>query len=131
MDTPQSLQIFVFYYFSRGFGLRGRQEHKQMKFGVVEIKKTTDDSEYLELLERNSKTMDSSKKKDFRPTRQIIYSTGEEDDPIAVFKKFIAKRPPQTKDADYPMYLTPIPQDRLKENCEIWYYRTPMGSDGP
>ena len=38
-ETPQSLQFSIFYNFSRGFGLRGRQDHKLMKMGDIEIKK--------------------------------------------------------------------------------------------
>ena len=59
-DTPHSLQFSLFYHFSRGFGLRSRQDHKLMKLG--EIKRTSDNVRYLELKERNSKTMDGSKK---------------------------------------------------------------------
>ena len=125
-DTPHSLQFSLFYNFSRGFGLRGRQDHKLMKLGDIERKRTSDNVRYLELKERNSKTMDGSKKDDFRRTKQIIYSTGEVNDPVELFDKFISKRPLESLTDESPLYLTPIPVKRIKNN-ECWYYNTPMG----
>ena len=30
-DTPWSLQFTVFYHFTKGFGMRGRDEHRQLR----------------------------------------------------------------------------------------------------
>ena len=70
--------------------------------------------------------MDGSKKDNFKQTKQIIYSTGEDDDPVALYDKFMSKRPLETLTADSPLYLTPIPVKRIvNKNC--WYYKIPMG----
>ena len=65
-NSPSSLQFSIFYYFTKGFGLRGRQEHRQLKFGDISLKETSSGQKYLEFGERDSKTMDGSKTTDYR-----------------------------------------------------------------
>ena len=37
-DSPSVLQFTIFYFFTKGFGIRGRHEHHQLKFGDISIK---------------------------------------------------------------------------------------------
>ena len=128
IETPESLQFSVYYYFSKGFGLRGRDEHRQMKFGDVSVKNMNDGTKYLELKERKSKTMDGSKVNDHRQTRPKIFETdGSEMDPVKIFIEFTSRRPASAKSEESPMYLQPIQESKIKD--EIWYHATPMGKN--
>ena len=126
-DTPTELQFSIFYAFTKGFGLRGRDEHRNMRFGDVQVKTTTDGVQFLELSERNSKTMDGTKKDDYRQTTPKIFATKTINCPVELFGKFIERRPACTLLPDSPMYLTPIPQSRIGKETSVWYYRSPMG----
>ena len=53
-SSPRRLQMTLFYVFGKGFGLRGRDEHRSMHFEDVIIEKTTNNQEYLFFQERNS-----------------------------------------------------------------------------
>lgn len=127
-STPKSLQFTLFYFFSKAFGLRGRQEHRLLKLGDLALRKTADDIEFIEMLERNSKTMDGSKKNDHRSVTPKLFAPSNTHcqlDPIKLFKLFLSKRPAEANLPDSPFYLTCIPEARIKNN--IWYYKTPMG----
>ena len=98
-----------------------------MKFGDIELRKDTN-GEYLELKERNSKTLDGSKPNDYRATRPKIYSIDDSElCPVKLFKKFIDKRPLASLQLDSPFYLTPIPLSRFEQQDDQWYYNQPMG----
>lgn len=126
-SNPVSLQFSLFYFFTKGFGLRGRQDQRNMKFGDITIGKSSDGEEYLELRERNSKMLDGSKPNDCRKSRQKIFAKTDSNlCPVRLFKLFTQKRPYETLDPDHAFFLTPIPEKRLKPDS-IWYYATPMG----
>ena len=128
-DYPRSLQLAMFINFGKGFGLRGRDEHRNLRFGDVTVNTTSDGKKYLEMRERNSKTMDGSKNNDYRKTRPRIFSTdGSATDPVNIFQKFSSKRPAEAMAEDSPMYLTPKPAARL-DLTSPWYYKTPMGKN--
>ena len=126
-ESPFSLQFTIFYQFTKGFGLRGRDEHRSMRFGDVSVKKTTAGKKFLELAERNSKTMDGTKRHDMRDTTPKIFETGTEKCPVKMFEKFVERRPIAAISPDYPMYITPIPTERLRPHEKVWYYKCPMG----
>lgn len=128
-SSPRVLQTTLFYLFGKGFGLRGRDEHRSMQFGDVIIERTSSNQEYLLFQERNSKTMDGTKRDDFRPVRPKIFSTGGgQFDPVRLFRLYCKKRPAGALFPSFPMYLTPIPEDRLQKDGP-WYYQVPMGKN--
>jgi len=80
------------------------------------------------MLEQASKTMDGSKKNHHRQTTPNIFATdGSDSDPVTMFKIFVNKRPTQANSPNHPFYLTPIPQKRIKNKEDKWYYQAPMG----
>ena len=84
-QNPISLQNTIFFQFCKGFGLHGRDEHRQMRFGDVIIKESNKGQKFLELTELQSKTMDRSRVADCRQTRQKIFSTDNaENDPVNI-----------------------------------------------
>ena len=90
-DTPTSLQFSLFYFFSKGFGLRGRNEHRQLCIGDVQLKSTGDGTEYLEMLERSSKTMDGSKKMIIGKQRQIFLQPTAVTVTLSLCSRFLSK----------------------------------------
>ena len=127
-NSPSSLQFSIFYYFTKGFGLRGRQEHRQLKFGDISLKETSSGQKYLEFGERDSKTMDGSKTTDYRKVTPKIFSTEDELDVVKLYELFCEKRPADMNVPDAPFYLTCVPQNRLHDGS-AWYYCSPMGAN--
>lgn len=129
--SPRALLTTIFYTFGKGFGLRGRDEHRNMRFQDVEIKTANNGKEFLLFKERNSKTMDGTKRDDYRPVRPKIFATDEtEFDPIRLFKLFISKRPTEACAENSPMYLTPITDAKFQKQPDgPWYLKTAMGKN--
>ena len=122
MKSPGSLQLSVFYHLGKLFGLRGRDEPRNIKYGDVVLRQSGDGTEYLELHERASKTMDGSGKDDYRSTVPRLFAVDgpAEKCPVALFKEFCRRRPEGMTQPDSPMYLTVIPEKRLLQNSLIW-----------
>ena len=58
-----------------------------------------------------------------------IFSNGKQDytDIVHIFRLFTSHRPDSMKNEDSPFYLTPIQENKLSKNKNVWYYPTPMG----
>ena len=108
-DKAWNTQFTLWYYFTKCFGLRGRDEHHQLKFGDIELVTTMQVRKYLAFNERTTKTRDGANADDRRETKPKLYSTGSDRDPVALFEKFVAKRPTSINTPDSPFYLTVIP----------------------
>jgi hypothetical protein len=62
-SSPRTLIFSVWYYFTKCFGLRGRNEHRQLLLGDVVLKKDpVNGREFLEYSERMTKTRDGTGK---------------------------------------------------------------------
>lgn len=60
--NPTAITNTLWLNFTMNFGLRGRQEHTQMQWGDVTLKKTTEGLQYLEFSsERLTKTRQGQK----------------------------------------------------------------------
>ena len=73
--------------------------------------------------------MDGTKKNDMRQTTPKLFETGTEMCPVSLFNDYIERRPATAISPESPMYLTPIPDQRLRKDQadQVWYYRSPMG----
>lgn len=68
--SPKSLLNTIFFYFTIGFGFRGCNENKQLKWGDITLKEANDGTEYLDFQERLTKTrngMQGSTVRHFHP----------------------------------------------------------------
>ena len=74
MKNPGSLQLSVFYHLGKLFGLRGKDDPRIIKYGDVVPRQSGDGTEYLELHERASTTMDGSGKEDFKSTVPSLFA---------------------------------------------------------
>ena len=67
------------------FGLRKCQEHRDMKWGDVELKIAADGLEYLEYSERQTKTRTGSQSKDTRAVKPKMFAVrGSEREPRTI-----------------------------------------------
>ena len=64
-STPRIIQFTLWFFFTKVFGLRGRDGHRQLKYGDVTLRTTLKGREYLEYAERESKTRDRTKPNDY------------------------------------------------------------------
>ena len=84
-----------------------------------------DGTRYLEYCERNSKTMDGTKKDDYRETVPRIYSNPDRD-MLYYYDLFVTKRPKDTCQPDSPFFIKPLLHHTLKSSDKICYYKTPI-----
>ena len=122
VENPEGLQFGVFYFLGKYFALRGREEHRSLRFGDVVKRKDSSGEEFLEYHERASKTLDGTGKTDFRQTTPRAYAvqSNPERDPVHFYNEFVKHRPKSMLTEDAPMYLTSIPTKRLKPDDETW-----------
>lgn len=102
-DTPLSLQNAIWWR-NIIFGLRGRQEHRDMRWGDVVIQTDTDGQQYIQYHERDTKTRKGPR--DERAFAPRIYATPNQPDrcPVNMFIIFTRKRPVSMMNADSPFY---------------------------
>ena len=124
-DKAWNTEFTLWYHFTKFFGLRGRDEHRQLKFGDIELVTTMQSRKYLAFNERTTKTQDGVNADDRRETKPKLNSTGSDRDPVAVFGKFVAKRPTSMNTPDSPFYLTVIRGHTTAK--EEWFDPKPMG----
>ncbi|VDI15478.1 Hypothetical predicted protein [Mytilus galloprovincialis] len=126
--TPRILIFSLWYYFTKCFGLRGRNEHRQLQLGDILMKKDpVDNRQYLEFSERLTKTRDGTKGKENRKVKPRMYENKSDRCPIRLFKAYLLRRPENVMEPESPFYLTCIPMERVESM--IWYYARPMGEN--
>ena len=118
--NPKSLQFTIFFLVGKRLGFRGRESFKQILFGDLELKEDSCGRFYLEYSERATKTRDGTDvHHHYRDTAPRIYEdkTLGNRDPIILYKEYISRRPLTSNLAESPLFLTPIPENRLLPEC--------------
>ena len=89
------------------FGLRGCQEHSDMRWGDVGRKETAaDGTTLLEYNERQTKTRTGADPKDFRIVKPKLFAVVDSEiDPVRAYDLCASKRPDDLKTPDSPFYL--------------------------
>ena len=85
------------------FGLRGCQEHRDMRWGDVGRKETAADGKtFLEYTdERQTKTRTGADPKDSRTVKRKMFAViGSERDPVRAYDLYASKRPDDLKTPD-------------------------------
>jgi len=104
------------------FGLRGRQEHHQMKVEDFLLERDDDGNEFLTFAEGLTKTRQGGLNVKPRLVKPKMFSTGDEERcPIKVFKLYLAKRPTEIKTSGHFTFLV---IDKPVSNA--WYKKTPL-----
>ena len=111
------------------FGLRGCQEHRDMKWGDIQLKTSADGVEFLQYTERQTKTRTGAESKDIRAVKPKMFSVpGSDRDPVQAYHLYASNRPEQMKSADSPFYLA-INYIRVANSSKPWFKAAPMGSN--
>ena len=90
------------------FGLRGREEHRQMTWGNVQLYMEADETEYLEYSERQTKTRTGAEPRNVRAVKPKVFGAPNgppERDPVAVYEIYSEKRSDAMNKPDGPYYL--------------------------
>ncbi|VDI22743.1 Hypothetical predicted protein [Mytilus galloprovincialis] len=126
--TPRILIFSLWYYFTKCFGLRGRNEHRQLQLEDILMKKDPlDNRQYLEFSDRLTKTRDGTKGKENRKVKPRLYENKSDRCPLRLFKAYLIRRPENVMEPESPFYLTCIPMERVESM--IWYYARPIGEN--
>lgn len=123
-ETPEALTSTMWWLLTQHFGLRGRQEHHDMKIEDFQLSKDDNGVEFLQFAEGITKTRQGGlhfKNRDFQPR---MFAVGGDRCPVAIFKQFVNHRPPTLKKAGS-FYLS-IKTNR-KPDDSVWFKVQPMG----
>ena len=124
--TPEALVNTMWWLLIQHFGLRGRQEHHDMKVDDFQLCKDDNGVEFVQFTEGLAKTRQGglhTKHRDFQPR---MFAVGGERCPVALFKQFVSRRPQNLKTTG-PFYLS-IKTNR-KPDDNVWFKVQPMGEN--
>ena len=121
-NSPYSVVNTLWWQFTLHFGLRGRQEHHNMRMEHFEIKSDDNGVEYVTYAEGITKTRQSGLREKTRDVQPKMFATGMARCPVALFKFYRSKRPVELTN-EGPFYLTVI----TNPSTDIWYKKVPMG----
>ena len=125
MDNPATLTNLVWYNNSMYFGLRGFQEHYDLKWSDVTLNETSDGKQFLEYGERKSKTRTGESSSNDRKINPKAYATNTETCPVRAYLAYKEHRPLEMQNDDSPFYLAII----YKPRSNLWYKNSRMGQN--
>ena len=133
-NSSQALINTLWYNNCLHFGLRGRKEQRDLKWGDVVLKKDTEGKEYLEFnTERQTKTRTGENPMNRRSVKPLMYenlSAGPERNLVFLYKLYKAKRPDSYMDNSAPFYLG-INHTNASKKADLpgvkWFKPQPMG----
>ncbi|XP_015773759.1 PREDICTED: zinc finger MYM-type protein 2-like [Acropora digitifera] len=128
ISNAEALLNTMWFMNTKQFGLRGCDEHRRMKWGGIQLLRDVNGAEYLEFLERQTKTRTGAEPRNVRAVKPKAYSFANGSpnrDPLFVYKVYTEKRPSSMTDSDSPFYLgvnhTKNPTEKL------WFKASAMG----
>ena len=126
--TPLGLLRVLFFYLSLNFGMRSGQEHRDLRLGDIKLLEDHNGREFLAYSERQTKTRTGADPKNTRKCVPQLWSqpTMGERDPVAVYKKYLEKRPQTTLTPDSPFYLSVIYRQHY-DGPAPWFKDLPVG----
>lgn len=122
--TPEALVNTMWWLLTQHFGLRGRQEHRDMAMDDFQLCKDDNGVEFVQYTEGQTKTRQGglhTKTRDFQPR---MFAVGGERCPVALFKQFVSRRPQNLKTTGA-FYLS-IKTNR-KPDDNLWFKAQAMG----
>ena len=123
-ETPRSVLNTLFWQFGAHFGMRGRQEHHDMKVEHFVVKFDDERRECVSFAEGITKTRQSGLREKTRDAQPIMYANGSPRCPVALFKFYLSKRPVQVR-YQGPFYLAA--KNNVNAHDEIWYKTNLVG----
>ena len=128
-DNPYSLYYLVFFLVTQHMGMRGRQEHHQIRVEDLRIVRDVDgDVTYIEWIEGPTKTRQDGLKKRPQSDTKKIFNHGGPRCPVAAILKLLSKRP-ESLISSGPLYLTPLRKERQWCEATVWYACSSVGAN--
>ena len=125
--TPRALLNTMWWLLTLhlAIGLRGRQEHHQMKVEDFTLQRDDDDNEFFTFAVGPTKTRQGGLIAKIRLVTPKMFATGNEEGcPAMLFKRNLCKRPSE-REKNGPFYLTVMD----KPVSSILYKKTPIGKN--
>ena len=127
--SPESLLNTLWLNNTQHFGLRGCQEHRNMRWGDVQLQTSADGTEFLEYTERQTKTRTGAELKDTRTVKPKMFAVpGSDRDPVRAFHLYASKRPEQMNSEDSPFYLA-VNLTKMANYSKPWFKAAPVGGN--
>ena len=128
MEDGKQGNFTIWWILTKCMGLRSRKEHRDLQWGDIQIRKDVNDREYLEFsIERGTKKRDGGDLvRDPRKVKPKVWATSTKQCPVALFRKWSSKRPPEMCEAGSPFYLQ-TRWGKAAKNSEYWYFPRPQG----
>ena len=93
VSSPESLLNILWLNNTQHFGLRGCHEHRNMRWGDVQLQTSAKGTGFLGYTERQTKTRTGAEPKDTRTVKLKMFSdSGSDRDPLIAFHLYAAKR---------------------------------------
>ena len=124
--TPEALVNTMWWLLTQHFGLRGRQEHHDVKVDDFQLCKDDNGVEFVQFTEGQTKTRQGGLRTKHRDFQLRMFAAGGERCPVALFKQFVSRRPQNLKTTG-PFYLS-IKTNR-KPDDNVWFKVQPMGEN--
>ena len=125
MHTPQALLDTMFYLIGVSFGLRGGQEHRQLRWNPPQITVVAVRGERKHLLyvDVSKNNCGGLKMRKLQPKQVIQHENLEKPDRciVRVFEEYSRRCPPNRPESSF--YLKPL----VKPKGDIWYAAVPVG----
>ena len=125
-ETPKQLQETLLYLLGYNFALRGKSEHRQLKWrnlSLIEVEDSTTILRYTEDFSKNNQGGLLHKKIMHKSVDAVENKIKPERCIVCLFEKYRSLCP--SVGNDDPFYLTPL--QKPKEN--IWYYKVPVSQN--
>ena len=123
---PEALLNSMWWLLTQHFGLRGWQEHHDMKVDDFQLCKDDNGVEFVQVTEGQTKTRQGglhTKHRDFQPR---MFAVGGGRCPVALFKQFVSRRPQKLTTTGL-FYLSIKTNRRQDDN--VWFKLQPMGEN--
>lgn len=124
--NPDSLLRTVWFLNTVHFGMRGVTEHRDMCWGDIKLCKDSENNEYIEFRERQTKTRPGSNPKNVRAVPPRAWATPKTPSrcPVATYKVYQSRRPPTYCHDDAPYYIA---TNTNMDKSSRWFKCQPVG----
>ena len=126
VSSAESLLSTIWLNNTIHLGMRGCQEHRDLCWGDVKLCKDAQGNEYLVYNERQTKTRSGVDASNVRKVSPKMFSTGDERDPVVVYKIYCEKRTENIMADNAPFYLE-INHTKTDGSKKRWFKSAPMG----
>ena len=120
--TPRAQINTMWWLLTEHFGLRGRQEHHQLKVEDFTLQRDHEGNKFLTFAKGPTKTRQGGPSVKTTLVTPKMFATGNEERcPVMLFKRYLEKKMKKSG----PFYLSFID----KPVSSVWYKKTPMGKN--